>query len=108
MLICRDLQMLTTNGHSSRLPAGCDDVVHEPGQRRNAADEKGGSGTPVCGILRRIAVDAVEVVHVWNRDTCSANDEVAVDRALAQGIAVIVGRTYSTIKMEVIGPRKIV
>lgn len=61
-----DLQVLTTCRNSCILVTSLYDVVDEAGEWWNAADEERKNGTPVTGVSGRIAVYAVEVVHVWD------------------------------------------
>ena len=69
--------MLTADGDARRLATRYLDVVDKAGERRNAADEEGGDCAPVGGELGRVAVHAVEVVHVRHGDSSSSDNEVA-------------------------------
>lgn len=44
--------------------ASHNDVVDEAWERRNTANYEGEDGAPIRRIFGRVAVDAVEVVHV--------------------------------------------
>ena len=69
--------MLTTRRDASRAHTRYDNVVDEAGEWRDAADEEGGDGAPVAAISGRVAVDAVEVVHVGYGYVATSNDVVA-------------------------------
>lgn len=83
----RDSQMLSSHGHTRhrrchgrpvrRLITRLDDVVDEARQRRDAADEEGRDGAPIAAELGRVAIDAVEVVHVRHRHARASHDVVA-------------------------------
>lgn len=68
--------MLTTNRDTSGTITRCNDIVDEARERRDAADEEGDDGAPVAGELGRVAVHAVEVVHVGDRHVAAAHDVV--------------------------------
>ena len=70
--------MLTANRDGSRFTTRLNDVVDEAGQRGDAADEEGDDGTPVTSVSGRVAVHAVEVVHVGYGHVTASDDEVAV------------------------------
>lgn len=70
--------MLTAQRDAGRLTACYNDAVDEAWERRDAADEEGDDGTPVAGVSGRVAVHAVEVVHVGYRYVTASDDEVAV------------------------------
>ena len=72
-----DLQMLAADGDLSGALACYDNVVDEAGKWGNAADREGGNGTPVGAELGRVAVDAVEVVHVGDGHVTASDDVVA-------------------------------
>lgn len=108
------IQMLATERNLGRLTTRNNDTIHETGKRRDTADDEGHHGAPVGGVVRGVAVDAVEVVHVWYGDVSSANNEVAeivsavcLHRRGWEGEGERMG-THSVIRIEVIGPRKIV
>lgn len=69
--------MLTANRHHGVLPSCLDDVVNEARKWRNAANEEGSNRTPIASKLGRVAVDSMEVVHVWYRNVSLSDDEVA-------------------------------
>ncbi len=75
-----DLQVLTALRDAGVTPAGDLDVVNEAGERRNAADEEGDYGAPVATPSLRVAVHALEVVHVGNRHIPASDEVVAVAR----------------------------
>lgn len=56
------------------------DVVNEAGERGDAANEEGDDGTPVATVSGRVAVDAVEVVHVGYGHVTASDDVVAAAR----------------------------
>lgn len=68
---CRDAGLATTRFHN---------VIDEARKRRDAANEEGNHSTPVGSPFLRVAVDAVEVVHVRNGDFAAAEDIVARER----------------------------
>ena len=69
--------MLTTRGDAGCAKARYNDVVDETGEWGDAADEEGGDGAPIAAVSGRVAVDAVEVVHVGYGHVTTADDEVA-------------------------------
>jgi hypothetical protein len=69
--------VLTAQRDAGLAIARCNDVVDEAGERGGAADEEGGDGAPVASVSGRVAVDAVEVVHVGYRHVTASNDVVA-------------------------------
>ena len=73
-------QVLASNGDSGSLQPSFYNVVDESWKWRNAADEERGHCTPVAAKLWRVAVYAVKVIHVWNRDIASADEEVVGDQ----------------------------
>lgn len=91
------------------------DVVDEAGEWGNASDEESGDGAPVARISGRVSVNAVEVVHIGYGHVAAPDDEVAAARDKwisgyrrgRWGLYGIVG-TNSVMRMEVMGPRKIV
>ena len=72
--------MLTAKRDLGRLATCYDNVVDEAGERGDAADEEGGDGAPVATESGRVAVDAVEVVHVGYGHITTSDDVVAVTR----------------------------
>jgi len=52
------------------------DAVDEAGERGNAADEEGSYGAPVACVSGRVAVYAVEVVHVGYGHVTASDDEI--------------------------------
>ncbi len=73
-----DLQVLTPRRHASLASTRNDNVVDEAGKRRNTADEKGDYGAPIAAEFGRVAVHAMEIVHVGNRNLPASDDVVAV------------------------------
>ena len=73
----RGSQMLTTRRDAGLAHARYNDVVDEAGEWGDAADEEGGDGAPVAGVFGRVAVDAVEVVHVGYGHVTTSDDVVA-------------------------------
>ena len=71
--------MLAAQRDAGLAVARDDDVADEAGQRRRAADEEGGESAPVGGEPRRVAVDAVEIVHGRYGNPAAADDVVAVE-----------------------------
>ena len=72
--------MLTAHRDAGLATARCNDVVDEAGERGDAADEEGGDGAPVATVSARVAVDAVEVVHVGYGHVTASDDVVAAAR----------------------------
>ena len=62
----RNLHALTAGGHAGLLPARNDDIVDEAGERRNAADKEGRYSPPIASPPGRVAIDAMEIVHIGN------------------------------------------
>jgi hypothetical protein len=60
------------------------DAIYEAGQGRRKPDDECHDRTPVCGKLGRVAVYAIELVHVWDRDIASADDVVAAHRLVCR------------------------
>jgi hypothetical protein len=71
-----NLQVLSAERDAGGAVAGDNDVVHETGEGRDAPDEEGGHGAPIGGEFRRVAVHAVEVVHVRHAHAAAAHDVV--------------------------------
>ena len=70
--------MLTAQRDGGLAETSYNDAVDKAGERGNAADEKGGNGTPVARKFGRVAVHAVEVVHVRYRHIAFADNVVAM------------------------------
>jgi hypothetical protein len=86
----KDLQMLTANRDASLLTTSFNNVVDEAGERGDTADEESRNSTPVAGELGRIAVHAMEVVHVWYGDVSTSDDIVTVANHVS-GLDVVCG-----------------
>ena len=69
--------MLTAQRDARLAIARYNDVVDEAWKRGNAADEEGDDGAPVASVSGRVAVDAVEVVHVRYGHVTASDDVVA-------------------------------
>ena len=96
--------MLTAHRYAGLAIARCNDVVDEAGKRGNAADEEGGDGAPITGVFGRIAVHAVEVVHVGYGHITSSDDIVAAAREINELVGVdFVGGTLCGILGDVLG-----
>jgi hypothetical protein len=105
------VHVLAVLGDVRRAAARPRDVLDEPRERRDAANEEGDNGAPVAGQLGVVAVDAMEVVHVRHGDVATADNVVAEKQVSGcfHGIVVTVnGGTHSVMRMEVMGPRKMV
>jgi hypothetical protein len=76
----KGLQMLTAGRDAGLAHARYNDVVDEAGEWGDAADEEGGDGAPVGTEFGRVAVDAVEVVHVGDGHITASDDVVAAAR----------------------------
>jgi hypothetical protein len=72
--------MLTAQRDAGLAHARYNDVVDEAGEWGDAADEEGGDGAPIASKPGRVAVDAVEVVHVWYGHVTASDNVVAVTR----------------------------
>ena len=70
--------MLTAQRDAGLLTTCYNNVVDEAWERGDAADEEGDDGTPVTGVSGRVAVHAMEVVHVGYGHVTASDDEVAV------------------------------
>jgi hypothetical protein len=70
--------VLTTGRDAGRLTTRNNDIVDEAWERGNAADEEGDHGTPIARVSGRVAVHAVEVIHVGYGYVTASDDEVAV------------------------------
>ncbi len=57
-----------------------DDIVDKARKRRDATDEECDHGAPIGSEFWRVAVHAVEPVHVRHGDVAFSDDEVAVVR----------------------------
>lgn len=55
------------------------DAVDEARERRCKSDDKCDDRTPVCGKLGRVAVDAIELVHIRYRHVAATSDVVALN-----------------------------
>jgi len=76
----RGLQVLTARRDAGFAHARYNNVVDEAGERGDAADEEGGDGAPVASVSGRVAVDAVEVIHVRYGHVAAPDNVVAVAR----------------------------
>jgi hypothetical protein len=112
----RNLQVLTAQRDAGLLTTRYNDIVDEARERGNAADEEGDDGTPVASISGRVAVHAVEVIHVGYGHVTASDDEVtaAQDKRIS-GYGRNSWRSYvglwetnSVMRMDVMGPRKMV
>jgi hypothetical protein len=72
--------VLTAQRDAGLAIARGNDVVDEAGERGDAADEEGDYGAPVASVSGRVAVDAVEVVHVGYGHVAASDDVVAAAR----------------------------
>jgi hypothetical protein len=76
----RGLQVLTAQRDTGLAKARYNDVVDEAGERGDAADKEGSDGAPVASEFGRIAVDAVEVVHVGYGHITASNNVITAAR----------------------------
>lgn len=53
-------------------------AVHETGQRWHAADDEGDYRAPVGGVAGRVAIHAMEIIHVRHRHVAASDDKVTV------------------------------
>lgn len=72
-----DLQVLTSNGNAGGRSSSDLDIIDETRKRRNTTNEEGCDGSPVRGEFGRVAVHAMEVVHVGHRDPGLPDNVVA-------------------------------
>jgi hypothetical protein len=72
--------VLTAQRDAGLAIARYNDVVDEAGERGDAADEEGDDGAPVASVSGRVAVDAMEVVHVGYGHVTASDDVVAAAR----------------------------
>jgi len=70
-------KMFTAQRDASLAIARYNDVVDEAGEWGDAANEESDHGAPVGSVFRRVAVDAMEVVHVGYGHV-SASDDIVV------------------------------
>ena len=96
--------MLTAHRDAGLAIARFNDVVDEAGERGDAADEEGSDGAPVASEYGRVAVDAVEVVHVGYGHVTASDDVVAMARdenglvdmdVVGGGCGIVGGQTQS-------------
>ena len=75
----RDSQVFTTHRNAGLAHACYNDVVDEAREWGHAADEESGNGAPIGGVLGRVTIDTVEVVHVGYGYVTTSDDIVAAD-----------------------------
>lgn len=80
-----DLQVLSTNRHTGGISAGYHNVVHKTRHRRRAANKESCNGAPVGSKLGRVAVDAMEVVHVRHGNVAPPDNEVVAHENRCHG-----------------------
>ena len=73
-------QMLTAQRDTGCAHACYNDVVDEAGEWGDAADEEGDDGAPIGSVSGRVAVDAVEVIHVGYGHVTASDNVVAAIR----------------------------
>lgn len=86
-----DSQMLTAQGDASRAMARDYNVIDKSREGGNAADEESDNGTPVASEFGRVAVYAVEVVHIRYRHIAAPDDVVAAARKMVSGRGDVAG-----------------
>lgn len=89
--------MLTTDRNAGLFIARCLDVVHKARQRGDAADPEGDESAPIGAQFGRVAIHAVEIVHVRDGHITTSDDVVAVTEVL------VVMRTTSTLGENELG-----
>jgi hypothetical protein len=96
--------VLTAQGDAGRAIARYNDIVDEAGERGDTADKEGSDGAPVASESGRVAVDAVEVVHVGYGHVTASDDVIAVARdknglvdmdVVGWGCVIVGGQTRS-------------
>lgn len=85
------------------------DAVGKAWKRGQEANDECDNGTPIGAEFGRVAIDAVESVHVWYGHIAATGDVVAEEHesvccASRRGYSC----THSTMIMAVMGPRKMV
>jgi hypothetical protein len=105
--------MLTAQRDAGLLITCDNDAVDEARKWGNAANKEGGNCAPIASEFGRVAVDTVEVVHVgYGHITASDNVVTAARDKQVSGHGR--GRwgakraTNSVIRMDVMGPKKMV
>lgn len=78
--------MLTASRNTGASTTSNLNIVDEAGKGRNTADDEGRDCTPVACEFGRIAIDAVEVVHIGDGHVTSSNDVVAIQ---VSGLAMV-------------------
>lgn len=73
-------QVLPTNGNTGGGAAGFLNIVHEAWKRRDTTEEECDDCAPVGTEFGRVAVDAMEVVHVGDGDVGFSYEEIAAAR----------------------------
>lgn len=104
-------QVLATNGNTGGGAAGFLNIVHEARKRRDTTEEECDDCAPVGTEFGRVAVDAMEIVHVGDGDVGFSYEEIAGARVSDLFFRKSVRNlwsTYSVMSIEVIGPRKMV
>lgn len=97
--------MLASKRHTSMTHI---DAVDEAGKRRSKSDDECYNSTPVCRKLGRVAIDAIELVHIRYRDVATTSNVVAMIWLITCDILSKRSSTHSVMMMAVMGPRKIV
>jgi hypothetical protein len=75
-----DLQVLTAQRDAGLAQTSYDNAVDKTWKWWDAADEEGGDSAPVGAKFRRVAVDAVEVIHVGYGHITTSYNVVAMAR----------------------------
>lgn len=78
-------QMFSAFRYAGSATARSNDVVHKTGERGNGADEECNHGPPVATKFGRVAIHAVEVVHIWHGHLPTSNDVVVGDEDRCHG-----------------------
>ena len=73
--------MLTAQRDASLLITCYNDVIDEARERRDAADKEGDDSAPVASVSGRVAVNAVEIVHVGYGHVTASDDVVAAGQS---------------------------
>lgn len=95
----KNVQMLATLGNTRRPLPRSHNIVHKPGQRRDAPDEECHHGAPITPKFRRVPVHAVEVVHIGHTHIPVSHDVVirnedGCHRAQEDGVATEEGEEF--------------
>lgn len=87
-----DSQMFTPRRDAGLLATCYNNIVDETGQWGYAANEEGDDSSPVAAPSRRVAVHAMEIIHVGYGHVTTSDDVVAAARDIGLVVVREVGR----------------